>query len=68
MQLKGALHFNVKAGEVIQVRVGISGVSAANALANIHAEAPTWSFDATRAKARAAWQMGAFAYPRRDYR
>ena len=56
MQLKTALHFDVSAGEVIQVRVGISGVSAANALANIHAEAPTWNFDGARASAKAMWQ------------
>lgn len=56
MQLKAALHFHVNAGESIQVRVGISGVSAANALANIHAEAPVWDFDAARAKAKATWQ------------
>ena len=56
LQIKTALHFHTTPGEVLQVRVGISGVSAANALANIHAEAPTWNFDGARAKAKAAWQ------------
>jgi predicted alpha-1,2-mannosidase len=56
MELKTALHFDVKAGEVIQARVSVSGVSSANALSNIQAEAPTWEFDGTRKKAKALWQ------------
>ena len=55
MQLKTALHFKTTPGEVLQVRVGVSGVSAANALKNIQAEAPTWNFDSARARAHAAW-------------
>ena len=56
MRLKTALHFKTTAGEALHIRVGISGVSAANALKNIQAEAPRWDFDGARAKAKAAWR------------
>ena len=39
----------------VQVKVGLSAVSTAGALANLRAEAPGWDFDAMRAAARAAW-------------
>ena len=54
--LKAALHYGTSEGEQIRVRVGISGVSVANALKNLQAEMPGWDFDATRAKAKSAWQ------------
>ncbi len=54
--LKTALHYNVQPGEQIHVRVGISGVSTANALANLKAEMPDYAFDETRAKAKQQWQ------------
>jgi predicted alpha-1,2-mannosidase len=38
------------------VKVAISGVSEANAIANLEAEAPGWDFDAQRAAAAAAWR------------
>ncbi len=57
MQLKTALHYpNLQPGERIHVRVGISGVSTANALANLKAEMPGYEFDATRAEAKRKWQ------------
>ncbi len=57
MALKTALHFDgVQPGEKIHVRVGISGVSTANALANLKAEMPGYAFDETRANARQQWQ------------
>ena len=37
------------------VKVAISGVSEANAMANLEAEAPGWDFDAQRAAVAAAW-------------
>ena len=37
------------------VKVAISGVSEANAIANLEAETPGWDFDAQRAAAAAAW-------------
>jgi predicted alpha-1,2-mannosidase len=39
----------------VQVRVGLSYVSAAGALANLDAERPSWSFARVRAQARARW-------------
>jgi predicted alpha-1,2-mannosidase len=54
--VKAALHYNTRDGEQILVRVGISGVSVANALKNLRAEMPGWDFDGTRAAAKAAWQ------------
>ena len=38
------------------VKVAISGVSEANAIANLETEAPGWDFDAQRAAAAAAWR------------
>ncbi len=40
--------FKTHAGEVIQVKVAISAVSAANALQNLDAEIPGWDFDKLR--------------------
>ena len=40
----------------LAVKVAISGVSEANAIANLQAEAPGWDFDAHRAAAAAAWR------------
>src|SRR3546814_16030576 len=37
------------------MRVGISFVSVEKARANLHAENPSWDFDAVRAAARARW-------------
>ena len=54
--LKTALHYKTAEGEIILVRVGISGVSVANAIGNLKAEMPGWEFDATRAEAKRKWQ------------
>lgn len=54
--VKAAAHFDTTAGEKVLVRVGISGVSIENALANLKAEMPGWDFDATRATAKQKWQ------------
>ncbi|HKV83289.1 MAG TPA: GH92 family glycosyl hydrolase [Ktedonobacterales bacterium] len=43
------------ASDPLLVKVGVSYVSSANALANLAAENPGWDFDATRAAARATW-------------
>lgn len=53
--VKAITQFIVKKDEKIQVKVGISPVSTANALANIKAEIPHWDFDNIVAKADAAW-------------
>jgi predicted alpha-1,2-mannosidase len=52
---KGVLSFATKAGETVLMKVGISPVSADNALANIRAEVPHWNFDQVRANADAIW-------------
>ncbi|CAM3743237.1 GH92 family glycosyl hydrolase [Mucilaginibacter galii] len=54
-KVKGVLSFATTAGEKVFVKVGISPVSTANALANIKAELPGWNFDKTVAAADAAW-------------
>jgi predicted alpha-1,2-mannosidase len=54
--VKAALHYNASSGEQVLVRVGISGVSVANAVANLKAEMPGWDFDGTCATARKKWQ------------
>jgi len=43
--------------EAITVKVAISAVSAANALANLDAEIPDWDFDRVREAARAKWDQ-----------
>jgi len=47
--------FPTKAGEVVQVKVGISFVSIEGARANLQAEIPDWSFDTVRSQARDRW-------------
>ncbi len=47
--------FKTAANEVIQVKVAVSAVSAANALANLDAEIPDWDFAKVRETTRAKW-------------
>jgi predicted alpha-1,2-mannosidase len=47
--------FDTTQNPLVQVKVGISFVSVANAYANVLAENPAWNFDAIHQKARAAW-------------
>ncbi|MBE7172432.1 MAG: GH92 family glycosyl hydrolase [Williamsia sp.] len=54
-RVKGIASFVTGAGEKIQLKVGISPVSTANALRNIQAEAPGWNFDEVAAAANQAW-------------
>jgi len=58
--LKAVLHFKTDANEMILVKTGISGVSAAAAARNMEAEAPGWDFDGVRRQAHDKWshQMG----------
>jgi putative alpha-1,2-mannosidase len=42
------------AGTIVQMKVGLSFVSLANAQANLAAEIPRWDFEQTRAKAQQA--------------
>ncbi len=43
------------AGQSVQLRLGMSYVSRENALANLQAEIPGWSFEEVRTKARQSW-------------
>ena len=52
--LHAALHLDTT--EPVVVKVGISMVSAENALANVKAEVPEFDFNAARIDARSAWQ------------
>jgi predicted alpha-1,2-mannosidase len=47
--------FDVAAGEPLLVKVALSGVSTAGALANLRAEQPHWDFDRTRGEAKRRW-------------
>lgn len=47
--------YQTKADEVIQVKVAVSAVSAANALKNLDAEIPGWDFEGVREKTRSLW-------------
>ncbi len=47
--------FGFKHSDEILVKIGISGVSAANAALNLRAEIPAWDFDGIRHKTEAAW-------------
>ncbi len=49
------LTFDASASPVLQAKVGISYVSAANARANWTADNPGWHFDAVRAQTHQAW-------------
>ena len=42
-------------GEAIEVKVGISYISVEQARRNLEREIPSWDFDQTKARARAAW-------------
>ncbi|MBC3787471.1 GH92 family glycosyl hydrolase [Spirosoma utsteinense] len=55
VRVKGVVSFATQANEKVLVKVGISPVSSANALANIRAELPHWNFPRVTADADAAW-------------
>src|ERR1039458_3044323 len=48
-------HYKTQANEVIQVKVAVSAVSAANALENLDAEIPGWDFARLLAATREKW-------------
>ncbi len=50
------LHFDLSAGESIQVKTGISGTGVEGARKNLNAEIPGWDFDQVRRMARASWE------------
>lgn len=51
-----AKYNRTQADEVIQVKVAVSAVSAANALANLDAEIPDWDFVKVEVATRAKWE------------
>lgn len=53
--VKALVFYQTKAGEVVQVKVGLSAVSVENAMKNLETEQPGWAFEKTAAEARARW-------------
>ncbi len=53
--IKAVADFNTAAGEIIQLKVGISPVSFSNALLNIQTEIPAWDFDLVKTSAYYEW-------------
>ncbi|HVV19276.1 MAG TPA: lectin, partial [Pseudonocardiaceae bacterium] len=51
----GYVTFNTTANQVVQAKVGVSYVSAANAVANRANDNPNWNFTATQTAAHNAW-------------
>jgi predicted alpha-1,2-mannosidase len=54
-ETKGHFDFKTQAGEKILIRVGLSTVSVEGARNNLHAEIPTWDFDAVAKAASRQW-------------
>ncbi|MCP5107845.1 MAG: glycoside hydrolase family 92 protein, partial [bacterium] len=55
-KVRAYFNFSTKAGEVIKVKVAISGVSTEGALKNLRAEIPHWDFEKARARAKGLWE------------
>lgn len=53
--IKSYFSFNLNGNEPLQLKIGISGVSAANAQQNLETEIPHWNFNQTRQEATNAW-------------
>lgn len=54
--LVAVFDFGALPASQLNVKVAVSGVSEANAIANLEAETPGWNFDDQRAAAAAAWR------------
>lgn len=54
-KVRAHLDFKTSAGQQILLRVGLSAVSVEEAKKNLHAEMPSWDFDAVRTAARNTW-------------
>lgn len=52
---KSCLKFDLKDGEQLLVKVGISAVDAEGASKNLQTEIPHWNFDQVRKESKAAW-------------
>jgi predicted alpha-1,2-mannosidase len=55
IKVKGVVSFSTTKGEVVYAKVGISPVSAENAMLNIKTEIPGWDFNKVVADADKAW-------------
>jgi predicted alpha-1,2-mannosidase len=55
--IKAALYFNAAAHPLMKVKVGLSAVSAENALGNIKAEIPGWDFEKIKNAASEKWNQ-----------
>jgi predicted alpha-1,2-mannosidase len=53
--IKSYFSFNLGNDKTVQVKIGISGVSEANAKQNLDAEIPGWNFNKVKTDAEAAW-------------
>lgn len=53
---KAVITFDKKSGDELLVKIGISYVSATNALENLDTEIPNWNFEAIKDSAKAKWQ------------
>lgn len=53
--VKGYFNFETGEGEVILVKVALSGVSTKNAVENLRTELPGWNFEETVARAKDKW-------------
>ena len=53
--LRAYFNFDVKAGDAVQMKMGLSAVSMEGALRNMQAEIPHWDFDRTREETRQRW-------------
>jgi predicted alpha-1,2-mannosidase len=56
-KMQAAVHYNTSEAEALEVKVGISMVSAENALLNLKQEIPDWDFDEIKRKARKKWNQ-----------
>ena len=52
-----AAEYTTRAGEAVEIRVGISHISVEQARQNLEREMPHWGLDAVKAKARAVWNQ-----------
>lgn len=54
-EIRAHFDFDLDAGDTVQIKVALSGVSTEGAMRNLGAEVPDWDFDRVRAQAREAW-------------
>lgn len=55
-QIRAYFNFKTEEGDQVKIKFALSPVSTANALANLRAEAPGWSFSNVKERAQDLWQ------------